>query len=215
MTDQVTRDQVDDQVDDPSTGPGLDADNGLLATAQEPDAQPDPVTDQAPPGATRAVPSSRRGPDGVDPTPGSSSAVEPGVRGSSDDAVSAAYPDDQDGPVFANVYLFVRDFLTTVYARPVRDQGSWKWCARWWEHPEALSRLEALWLAFEALRQDPALGGATWWRDYADPTMTALSDPGGTFAKCGDRAHGAPAALPMEDPPAVLLTSGSDSGLAP
>jgi len=68
---------------------------------------------------------------------------------------------------FPNVYAFVQDFLVKVHARPVRAQLSWHWCSQWWDHPEAVSRLEALWKAFELLRRDPGTGAATWWRDYA------------------------------------------------
>lgn len=108
---------------------------------------------------------------------------------------------------FPNVYVFVQDFLVKVHARPVRAQLSWRWCSQWWNHPEALSRLEALWKAFEVLRRDPGTGAATWWRDYADPTMAALSDAGGTFAKCSDATHGVPSDLPMDKPAAWLLES--------
>lgn len=108
---------------------------------------------------------------------------------------------------FPNVYVFVQDFIVKVHARPVRDGLSWHWCSHWWDHPEAVSRLEALWKAFEVLRRDPGTGAATWWRDYADPTMAALSDAGGTFAKCSDTSHAVPPDLPMEQPSAWLLES--------
>jgi len=108
---------------------------------------------------------------------------------------------------FANVYVFVQDFLVKVQARPVRDGLALHWCSQWWDHPEAVSRLEALWKAFEVLRRDPGTGAATWWRDYADPTMAALSDAAGTFAKCSDTSHALPPDLPMEQPSAWLLES--------
>ncbi len=109
---------------------------------------------------------------------------------------------------FPNVYVFVQDFLVKVHARPVREQiRDWRWCSQWWDHPEAVSRLEALWKAFEVLRRDPGTGAATWWRDYADPTMAALSDAGGTFAKCSDTTHAVPPDLPMVEPAAWLLES--------
>lgn len=108
---------------------------------------------------------------------------------------------------FPNVYVFVQDFLAKVHPRPVRDGLSWHWCSHWWDHPEAVSRLEALWKAFEVLRRDPGTGAATWWRDYADPTIAALSDAGGTFAKCSDTSHAVPPDLPMDEPAAWLLES--------
>lgn len=108
---------------------------------------------------------------------------------------------------FQNVYVFVQNFLVKVQARPVRDGLALHWCSQWWDHPEAVSRLEALWKAFEVLRRDPGTGAATWWRDYADPTMAALSDAAGTFAKCSDTSHALPPDLPMEQPSAWLLES--------
>lgn len=108
---------------------------------------------------------------------------------------------------FPNVYVFVQDFLVKVHARPVRDGLSWHWCSHWWDHPEAVSRLEALWKAFEVLRRDPGTGAATWWRDYADPTIAALSDAAGTFAKCSDTSHAVPPDLPMDRPAGWLLES--------
>ncbi len=108
---------------------------------------------------------------------------------------------------FPNVYVFVQDFLVKVHPRPVRDGLSWHWCSHWWDHPEAVSRLEALWKAFEGLRRDPGTGAATWWRDYADPTIAALSDAGGTFAKCSDTSHAVPPDLPMDQPAPWLLES--------
>jgi hypothetical protein len=108
---------------------------------------------------------------------------------------------------FPNVYVFVQDFLVKVQARPVRDGLALHWCSQWWDHPEAVSRLEALWKAFEVLRRDPGTGATTWWRDYADPTMAALADAAGTFAKCSDTSHAVPADLPMVPPSAWLLES--------
>ena len=115
---------------------------------------------------------------------------------SSDGADAAALPN-----LYASVEDFVAGFLVSVYARPVDAQLSgFRWCPRWWEHAEAVSRLEALWVAFEVLRQDP-LGAAIWWRDYADPTMRALCDSAGTFKQCSNTQHRVPDDLPIEDPP--------------
>jgi len=108
---------------------------------------------------------------------------------------------------FQNVYVFVQNFLVKVQARPTRDGLPLHWCSQWWDHPEAVSRLEALWKAFEVLRRDPGTGAGTWWRDYADPTMAALSDAAGTFAKCSDTSHAVPPDLPIEQPAAWLLES--------
>ncbi len=136
-------------------------------------------------------------------------AVEAEFKTMTGDSAAAA-AEDADPEVenhFPNVYVFVQDFLVKVQARPVRDGLALHWCSQWWDHPEAVSRLEALWKAFEVLRRDPGTGAATWWRDYADPTMAALSDAAGTFAKCSDTTHAVPPDLPMEQPAPWLLES--------
>lgn len=126
-------------------------------------------------------------------------AVEAGEVGTTDE--------EETGPYFRNVYVFVEEFLAVVYARPSRAGSSWRWCPRWWAHPEAVARLEALWQAFEALRQEPGTSAAVWWRDFVDPTMVALSDPQGTFAGCSTEAHKVPPALPVERPADALWES--------
>lgn len=64
---------------------------------------------------------------------------------------------------------------------------------------EAVSRLEALWRAWEALRLDPATGMNVWWRDYADH-MAILLSPDGRFAKAASSNQpGDP--LPCKKPP--------------
>lgn len=105
-------------------------------------------------------------------------------------------------PFYPSVYAFVSDFLVHVYARRTGLQAAMRWCPRWWAHPEAMSRLEALWMAFEVQRQDAGLGAAIWWRDYADPTMTTLLDSDGPFRECGGDSHAVTPPLPTTPPPA-------------
>lgn len=64
-----------------------------------------------------------------------------------------------------------------------RRQGR-KWCAKWWLHAEAVSRIEAIWRAWEALRLDGTLGPSVWWRDHADYHLGILTSPDGPFARC-------------------------------
>ncbi|MBU2698566.1 hypothetical protein CCO04_26105 [Pimelobacter sp. 30-1] len=116
--------------------------------------------------------------------------------------VSAEAPAD----LFDSVYAFVPNFLAIVYARPIGSQiTGFRWCSTWWEHPEAVSRLEALWKAFETLRQDPTTGAAVWWRDFADPTMSALCSPDGPFKQCSDQDHKLSADLPTKEAPRGLI----------
>ncbi|WP_327321379.1 DUF4913 domain-containing protein [Streptomyces sp. NBC_01210] len=102
------------------------------------------------------------------------------VRGADASEVSG------DGPefYFRDVFVFVTDYLAHTIRRPL-DGESATWCPRWWEHPEAGARLASLWLAWEHLRHDPALGMTTWWLQHADPYLRVLMDPQrGPFAGC-------------------------------
>ncbi|WP_239647409.1 DUF4913 domain-containing protein [Nocardiopsis baichengensis] len=93
---------------------------------------------------------------------------------------------DQPDLFFASVEEFVREYLAPMYRRKVSARGSRRWSAQWWRNPEAVARLEALWRAWENLRQDGGTGMSTWWRDHADYHMNALFDPDGPFASAGD-----------------------------
>lgn len=107
-------------------------------------------------------------------------------------------------PMFANVADWLHAYLLPNYRRPLLHN---RWCQRWWEHAEAISRLEAIWQAWEAMRYDGATGLAVWWRDYADPHLRVLLDEAGPFFDC-DAArdqHKLPDSLPVELPPAGLF----------
>ena len=74
-----------------------------------------------------------------------------------------------------------------MFARSVG--GDVRWCSEWRKHPEALTRLEALWRSWEALRLDPNLGIATWLTSYLDPQLVALTSRAGVFAQCTPDRH--------------------------
>lgn len=108
---------------------------------------------------------------------------------------------------------FVEKHLAHVYRREVSVRGSEKtkrWCPRWWDHGEALSRFEALWTAFEQLRLGDGPELAIWWVQYADPMMAAVLDPEGPFKYCsvlGGHQAEMPA-LPTVTPPEGLFEDG-------
>lgn len=90
------------------------------------------------------------------------------------------------------MYPDVQTWLDNCLLMLVRRQlgGSSTWCAQWWRHAEAISRLDALWRAWETLRRDAALGMSVWWRDHADHHLTVLlSRDGGPFAACTPERH--------------------------
>lgn len=113
---------------------------------------------------------------------------------------------------YPTVEEFVTRLLFPTYQRNLRRE-SVSWCPRWWAHAEAITRLDALWRAFEHLRLDPALGGARWWLTYADPTMKALLAEDGPFAACRYDRHtaiGGLGPLPADPAPAGLFTTPPD-----
>lgn len=124
-----------------------------------------------------------------------------------------------EGPVYRNVEAFVGGYLADVVERRIAsgpDSGL-NWCPRWWAHPEGISRLYALWRAWETLRvSDPQTGMSIWWRDHLDPHLTALTAEYGPFAKCGPAKHTEPRPLPVEPaPPEVLAQLPDADGLSP
>jgi hypothetical protein len=82
-----------------------------------------------------------------------------------------------------------------------RDGRAAKWCPEWYFHPEGVSRVAALWRAWEHLRLDGATGISVWWKDHADHHMSVLLDPRGPFYKCDMQKHRDPAHLEPKKAP--------------
>ncbi|MBT2505834.1 DUF4913 domain-containing protein [Streptomyces sp. ISL-98] len=83
---------------------------------------------------------------------------------------------------------------------------------------EALSRLTALWRAWENLRLDPALGMSTWWLHHAKPHLQDLLDADtGPLSACSPEGHTAYAypPLPLEPADPALWLSPAFSAAPP
>lgn len=96
---------------------------------------------------------------------------------------------EQDSSVFDSVEQFVREFIAPLYVRPLGAAA--KWCPKWWLHAEAVFRFNALWITYENgfASEDPTFA-ARWMASYADPFMSRLMDPNGTFNGCSpERGH--------------------------
>ncbi|MFJ7773227.1 DUF4913 domain-containing protein [Streptomyces sp. NPDC097107] len=67
-----------------------------------------------------------------------------------------------------------------------------RWCHLWFEHPVAVARLHACWLAWQELT-NPATCGYTgpsvWHRDHLDPALRELRGSTGPFAGCTKSEH--------------------------
>jgi len=87
---------------------------------------------------------------------------------------------------FASLDAFVDGYVLPNWRhRPSQT----KWCATWWQHGEAIARLEAVWEAFEVMRLEPAPALSTWWRDHLDVHMRTLTAEDGTFSGCTASRH--------------------------
>lgn len=106
-------------------------------------------------------------------------------------------------PFFGSLLEFVVEHFGPVYAR--NTSPTVRWCASWWDHAEAIYRLEALWRTWELYRLEPRLGIATWLRDYLDPQLAQLTSPTGPFASCTQDRHSPVKALRTNQPPEAYL----------
>lgn len=97
---------------------------------------------------------------------------------------AAPEPEQVEAPRFASLPLFVEQFVLPNWVHHLGENYAGRWCRQWWEHAEALTRLEAVWEAFEVMRREPAPSFSTWLRDHLDPHMRSLSDPNGAFYRC-------------------------------
>lgn len=79
---------------------------------------------------------------------------------------------------------WVNHLLLPVYGRETTT--SRPWCHQWHDHPEAVARLHALWLAWQQFTDVEAglAGPSIWHRDHLDPTWLQLRAPDGPFAAC-------------------------------
>ena len=103
-------------------------------------------------------------------------------------------------PVYTTVEDWVIGYFRPMFRRTLG--GEYRWCAQWWQHGEAISRLSSLWHAWEVLRLQPGTGIGTWYRDHLDHQLPILMGARGPFYQCSETAHREPheaAALPAPD----------------
>ncbi|WP_405177157.1 DUF4913 domain-containing protein [Nocardia sp. NBC_01377] len=93
-------------------------------------------------------------------------------------------PERHDDWWYPTLVDFVDGYLGQVYQRQVTDLSDTAWCPRWWQHREAVVRIESLWTAHEFARNDRSDGLSEWFLEHADPQMKQLLDPRGPFKYC-------------------------------
>jgi hypothetical protein len=77
----------------------------------------------------------------------------------------------------------------------VRTRGRGGWCQQWDAHPEAQTRLHALWRAWEAARTDDAGGMSNWLLNSHDKHMAVLLGTQSPFGQCSTQHHRLPKPL--------------------
>jgi hypothetical protein len=112
-------------------------------------------------------------------------------------------PDGDTGsppqPVYRSAEEWVTSHFLPMFRRPLG--GEFRWCAQWWRHAEAITRLTALWHSWEALRLQPGTGMATWLRDHLDHQLPVLLGRAGPFAMCSEDEHIEPRQARSRQPP--------------
>lgn len=99
---------------------------------------------------------------------------------------------DQQSPAnqlkYNNMAEWLYDYFFVLIRRKIG--GVYTWCPMWWKHPEAVSRLDSLWLAWEYLKQEGPLGMSMWWTQHLDAHLpTLMSRDTGPFAACKPDMH--------------------------
>ncbi|WP_433332988.1 DUF4913 domain-containing protein [Spirillospora sp. CA-294931] len=102
-------------------------------------------------------------------------------------------------PRFPSVDAWVTHHFVPTYRRTLG--GEFRWCAQWWRHSEAISRLTALWYAWESMRLQGATGIGLWYRDHLDHQLPTLLGPRGPFYQCTETEHLEPHQAVLEPAP--------------
>jgi Domain of unknown function (DUF4913) len=107
-----------------------------------------------------------------------------------------------EGVDMRTLVAWVENNVTTLIARKVpTTDGAPRWCPQWWDHAEAIARLEAARQAWIALSAAGGTGLVTYF-DYLDRVVLAvLTSDTGPFARCNPRTHTPDRALGHTPPP--------------
>jgi len=141
----------------------------------------------------------------------------PGAGAQASGARGARRPGDPVTEIPEPVYTALEDWVTDYFLPMFRRTlgGEFRWCASWWQHGEAISRLTSLWHAWEVLRHQPGTGIATWYRDHLDHQLPILMGARGPFFQCSENAHREPREAAAVPAPGDWWDIGDDGDRAP
>ena len=120
-------------------------------------------------------------PEGATPADGN-----PGAVSLAPDSTHAEPPQ----PVYTVVEDWVNGYFLPMFRRTLG--GEYRWCAQWWQHGEAISRITSLWHSWEVLRLQPGTGIGVWYRDHLDHQLPILMGARGPFYQCSETTHREP-----------------------
>ncbi|BCY10986.1 DUF4913 domain-containing protein [Actinoplanes sp. L3-i22] len=97
---------------------------------------------------------------------------------------AAAGTDEGQDPIYPNVEEWVNTYLLPTFPRPYGAVGMtrWYWCRSWWAHDEAVTRMMALWYAWENARLE--MTGMVGWLQLLDHNLPILCGEDGPFRAC-------------------------------
>lgn len=109
---------------------------------------------------------------------------------------------DQTTPyAMASLPRFV-EHLMVLYPTNTHDRST-LWCPRWFDHPDVVARLDALWHTWESWRT--RTDGALLWFREADYHMDRIMRTGGPFTGCAKTHRPERAPSLLEEPPAGMF----------
>ncbi|MBA8827787.1 hypothetical protein FHX42_005194 [Saccharopolyspora lacisalsi] len=130
----------------------------------------------------------------------------PGGEPVPDEQPPAAETGDESAVDMDELLGWVHGLVIPLYQRSLKYAT---WCPAWFEHPEAVFRLELVRRAWEeAVVADEGSAMSTWMLHHLDPHMSVLTSPTGPFGECEysqrhgfkHTGHGSRVELPVLDP---------------
>lgn len=113
------------------------------------------------------------------------SILDQAVDHARDHAKKSITVDQPIEPHFKSVADFVDMFIRPMYATTLNQQDKANWSRRWYAHPEAVARLDALWRCYEhKRRKSPNNFLEEFLRVNCDHHMKYLMAEGGVFSQC-------------------------------
>ena len=108
------------------------------------------------------------------------------------EAGTGSAPDEQPAPPkfdLRELVAWVRENVAAVIERAIPQSRSPNWCPQWWQHPEAIARLEAARRSWLEASTEPAGNALVVFWEHLDHQLGMLMADQGTFHNCRGGAH--------------------------